>query len=184
MCGILGVWNARKAAELTVVGLHANQHRAIDYAGMVSSDGHHLYRERGKGIVRQVFTSEMLNLLHGKDAIGHTRYPTVTDDPARDNIQPILGSYDGMPFAVAHNGNITNADELRSELSDGKFATSMDSECIVRLLEKYFTGNWDSDLKLVLSKLEGSYSLCILTPESLVAVRDPSGCRPLSMGRR
>jgi amidophosphoribosyltransferase len=180
----MGVWNARKAAELTVVGLHANQHRAIDFAGMVTSDGHHLYRERGPGIVRQVFTSEMLNKLHGKDAIGHTRYPTVTDDKTRDNIQPIIGSYDGKEFALAHNGNITNADQIRAEFPKGTFATSMDSECIVRLLEENYTGNWDADLKLVLSKLQGSYSLCILLDDRLVAVRDPSGCRPLSMGRR
>lgn len=184
MCGIVGVWNARKAAELTVVGLHANQHRAIDYAGIVSTDGYNLFRERGPGLARQVFNREMLNALHGKAAIGHIRYPTVDNDPndVRDNIQPIMGVYQGAQFAVAHNGNITNEVELREHLKDVRLATTMDSEWIVKLLEKYDTGNIEADIITVAKLLKGSFSLLFLFKDRLIALVDPSGCRPLSWG--
>lgn len=183
MCAIFAVFNARKAAELTVIGLHGNQHRAIDYVGIVSSDGTNLYRQCGPGLARQVFTPKMLDALHGRHALGHIRYPTVSDDQTRDNIQPILGTYGSLPIAIAHNGNITNVAELRGKLSDPLMATSMDTEYILRLLQKqYNTGNIECDLAAVFEQLKGSYSLAILLPEMLIAVRDPSGNRPLSIG--
>lgn len=181
MCGIFAVFNARKAAELTVIGLHGNQHRAIDYAGIVSSDGTNLYRQCGPGLARQAFTKEMLNALHGKHAIGHIRYPTVSDDETRDNIQPIMGNYGGTSIAVAHNGNVTNVAELRDSFS-GQFATSMDSELFPRLLQKEHSGDIEADLVSVLGRIQGSYTLAILLPEKLIAIRDPSGNRPLSIG--
>lgn len=183
MCAIFGVFNRRKAAELTAVGLHGNQHRAIDYAGIVSSDGFNFYRERGKGLARQVFTENVLDRLHGKDALGHIRYPTVTDDNARDNIQPIVGSYGGKPIAIAHNGNLTNLNALRKILPDSRMSTSMDTEFILRLLEMRNTGEIEADLKFVFSLLQGSFSLGILLPDRLIAVCDKSGNRPLSVGR-
>lgn len=183
MCGIFGVFNARKAAELCVIGLHGNQHRAIDYAGIVSSDGLNLYRERGAGIARQVFTREVMDRLHGKAALGHIRYPTVTDDKTRDNIQPIVGRYNGVQIAIAHNGNLTNTEALKEIVSSSKFSSSMDTEYILRLIELYSTGSIENDLRRVFPLLQGSFSLGILLPDRLIAIRDPSGNRPLSIGR-
>lgn len=181
MCAIFGVFHAEKAAELCVIGLHANQHRAIDYAGIVSSDGYNLYRERGAGLARQAFTGDMLRALHGLDALGHIRYPTVSDEAGRDNIQPIVGMYHGKPIALAHNGNITNADDLRRELRI-RFATSLDTECIVRLLDRESSGDIARDMAAIAPRLKGSYALGILLPDRILAVRDPSGNRPLSIG--
>lgn len=182
MCGIFGVFNAKKAAELVVIGLHANQHRAIDYAGIVSCDGTNMYRERGAGLARQVFTKDMLDRLHGKDAVGHIRYPTVSDDADRDNIQPIMGRYGNTDIALTHNGNLTNVDELRILVDPARLTTSMDSELILRLLEKKQTGDLLRDLREVVSHLRGSFSLCLLLPGCLIAIRDGSGNRPLSLG--
>ncbi len=183
MCGIFGIWNAPKAAELTVIGLHGNQHRAKDYAGMVSTDGPHFYRERGTGIARQVFTKELINLLHGRATLGHIRYPTVNDDRTRDNTQPIMGTYDGTPIAIAHNGNLTNVAELKKLLPHSRMSTSMDTEYILRLLEQRVTGDLEADLSAVFSLLRGSFALGILRGDRLIAVRDGSGNRPLSIGR-
>lgn len=182
MCAIFGVWNAKKAAELCVIGLHGNQHRAIDYAGIVSSDGSNLYRECGPGLARQAFTKKMLDALHGRVALGHLRYPTVEDDATRDNIQPIMGNYGGRSIAIAHNGNVTNVDELREAISGVRLATSMDTELILRLLQKEYSGDIERDLIAVFSRVKGSYALGILLADCLIAVRDKSGNRPLSIG--
>ena len=184
MCGIFGVYNAKKAAELTVIGLHGNQHRAIDYAGIVTSDGRNLYRERGRGLARQVFDKETINRLHGTHALGHIRYPTVTDDAHRDNIQPLLGVYGQGQIALAHNGNLTNTAELQVMLSNQTLATSIDSELILRLIEEKQSGDVVSDLTRIFLLLKGSYSLGILLPDRLIAVRDRSGNHPLSIGRQ
>ena len=183
MCGIFGVFNARKAAELVVIGLHANQHRAIDYAGIVSTDGENFYRECGEGITRQVFTKKRLDQLHGKHALGHIRYPTVADDPTRDNIQPIVGRYNGAPIAVAHNGNLTNVEVLKEDLSRSRFSTSMDTEYILRFIEMLHQGDIITDLCSIFSVLKGSFSLGLLLPDKLIAVRDRSGNHPLSIGK-
>src|SRR3989344_8733386 len=102
MCAIFGVYGHVKAAEFTAVLGHAIQHRAIDYAGMASTDGKNLYFKHGNGLARQVFTAEALSHLHGNNALGHIRYPTVSDDPTRDNIQSIIGNYPRQPVAIAH----------------------------------------------------------------------------------
>lgn len=183
MCAIFGVVNQRKATELTTIGLHGNQHRAIDYAGIVSSDGVNFYRERGTGLVRRVFSKEVLDRLHGKDALGHIRYPTVADDETRDNIQPIIGTYNNQPIAIAHNGNLTNVEVLRTMLPSSRLSTSMDTEYILRLLEMQQSGNIEHDLSTVFALLEGSFSLGILLPDRLLAIADKSGNRPLSIGR-
>lgn len=185
MCGIAGVWNARKAAELTVVGLHANQHRAIDYAGIVSTDGQNIFRHGGKGLARQAFSDETLNKLHGRAALGHIRYPTVLDakDDTRDNIQPIQGNYDGVSFAIAHNGNLTNEAELMGFLPGLKRSTSMDSEYFLRLIERGYTGHLEDDIITAVSKLKGSYCFGILFPDRLIVIRDKTGCRPVSIGK-
>lgn len=183
MCGIFGIWNTPKAAELTVIGLHGNQHRAKDYAGMVSTDGSHFYRERGTGIARQAFMKEKIDLLHGWATLGHIRYPTVNDDPTRDNTQPIMGTYDGTPIAIAHNGNLTNVAELAALLPGCKMSTSMDTEYILRLLEQRATGDLEADLASVFALLRGSFALGILRGDRLMAARDGRGNRPLSIAR-
>ena len=182
MCGIFAVWNAEKAAELAVIGLHGNQHRAIDYAGIVSSDGANLYRKCGPGLARQVFTKEVIDSLHGKHALGHIRYPTVEDDKTRDNIQPVMGNYGGSAVAIAHNGNLTNVVELKNSIAE-PMATSLDTECLLKLLQKTCTGDIVHDLAAVLTAAQGSYALCIILPDMLIAVRDPQGNRPLSIGK-
>lgn len=182
MCGIVGVYGAKKAAELTVIGLHANQHRARDKAGVVSTDGHHMYRERIEGVVRN-FTAEMLDRLHGRAAVGHIRYPTVSDDKTRDNTQPVVGLFAGKPIAIAHNGNLTNVAELQKLVPQERRSTSMDSEYILRLLEAEDSEDIDVALPRVLRQLRGSFELVILMLDRMIAVRDPQGNHPLSIGR-
>jgi amidophosphoribosyltransferase len=186
MCGVFGVFGATKAAERTVIGLHGNQHRAREFAGIATSEGTNIFLETGVGLAREIFSDlDKLNRLHGRHALGHVRYSTTerkADDKYRNNIQPIKGWYGGKEFALAHNGNLYNLEELQRLLGAPR-ATTMDSEYIVRLLEKWQTGNLVEDLKKVFSHLKGSYSLGILFPDRLVAVRDPSGCRPLSLGK-
>ena len=184
MCGIFGTWNARKAAELTGIGLHAIQHRGVDYAGIVPSHGAPHYRHSGRGLAREVFPKERLDVLHGKDALGHIRYPTVSDNPALDNTQPIVVPYAGSWLALAHNGNLTNTEELRAKLGEYKLKTSMDSELIALLLSCLGTSGGVDDLLWILPLLKGSFALGILTPDRLIAARDASGNRPLSVGIR
>ncbi len=182
MCGIFGAWNVPHAAQLVAIGLHGIQHRAIDYAGIVSTDGRYLYRQCGSGLSRQVFQNGVLKRLHGDHALGHIRYPTVDDDPDRDNMQPVVGNYRGVEFAIAHNGNLTNVDELKRECPTRK--TSMDTEFIVRLLERAQAGSLEKDLVSALFRLKGSFALGILFPDALIAINDPHGNRPLVIGRR
>lgn len=188
MCGLFGAFNIRKAAEFLVIGLHGLQHRAIDYAGIVSTDGTNLYRHAGEGLARQVFSSaKVLDRLHGRHALGHIRYPTAerqVDEELRDNTQPLMGSWGGTPFALAHNGNLTNVSSLDTMLGGRTMATSMDTERIVRLIERLYSGDLEADLTRVFSLLRGSYTLILLFPRIMIAVVDPSGCRPLSLGRK
>lgn len=180
MCGIVGVFNTPKAAEQTAAALHHIQHRARDYAGIVTTDGTNMYRKSGPGLVQDVFTKKQLDLLHGNHAIGHIRYPTVNDDPQRDNTQPILQN----GLALAHNGNLTNAGVLHEDLTAvSPLATSMDSECILRLFQMA-SGSVVERLNAALSKVRGTYSLLLLFRDQLVVVRDPSGNRPLAIGRK
>lgn len=177
----------RKAAELVAIGLHHNQHRAVDSAGIVSSNGRYLFRERGKGIAREVFKDEdTLNRLHGMAAIGHIRYATSgseEDDKKYDNTQPICGQFHGMQIAIAHNGNIVNTEELERHVSPLERTTTMDTEFILRLLEREKSHDINHALKNVLRMLRGSYELLILLPDRMIAVRDPHGNHPLSIGK-
>jgi amidophosphoribosyltransferase len=184
MCGLIGIKNVRKAAELAVVGAHELQHRARTYAGAASSDGERMYMHAGKGLAREVFTSAWLNRLHGTDAVVHVRYPTDADMEDRDNTQPIRGIYKGKDFALAHNGNLTNVKELRELLPQGsKFSTSTDSEYIVRLIEHLQTGNLRQDLSRVFSLLKGSFALVILMHDCVIAVMDSRNNHPLSIAK-
>ncbi|MBP6860343.1 MAG: amidophosphoribosyltransferase [Candidatus Pacebacteria bacterium] len=192
MCGIVGIWNAPKAAEKTFLALHALQHRAQDYAGIATHDGSHFHWARDHGLVSEVFAKrDTLNMLHGWNAVGHLRYPTVEEKTyARDagdpdpNMQPIRGLWQHTEFFLAHNGNITNVPHLRMLVKDKatRLKTDMDSEIIVRLIEQQRPSSFLLCLEQVLKRVRGSYSLVILLPTALIAVRGPEGNRPLVYG--
>lgn len=187
MCGIFGTFNAERAAEQTLMGLHGIQHRAVDFAGIATGDGTYIHLHTGADVARRVFANpDTLNKLHGRHALGHIRYGTskkTADDKFRDNTQPIKGWYNNQEFALAHNGNLNNLVELQ-QLLGKPLMTTMDTEYIVRLLQKWQTGDLAADLKRVTSVLRGSYTMCLLFPDRLVAVQDPSNCHPLCLGKR
>ncbi|MBL8021262.1 MAG: amidophosphoribosyltransferase [Leptospirales bacterium] len=184
-CGIYGISGCREAANFTYLGLYSLQHRGQESAGIVTSDGQHLFRYAGMGQVAQVFTEEKLRDLTGFAAIGHNRYSTTGASFLR-NAQPIRVESNLGGFALAHNGNLVNAWTLRNELekSGSIFQTTIDSEVIVHLMARSGKTDFLEALIFALRQTEGAYSLLILTRETLYAVRDPNGFRPLVMGRR
>ncbi|MDO8669320.1 MAG: amidophosphoribosyltransferase [Candidatus Buchananbacteria bacterium] len=183
MCGIFGAYNCHKAAETCYVMGHAIQHRATKYAGIVSSDGTNIFCYKNEGIIQDVFDQEILDELHGTCAVGHIRYATVEDDPSCDNAQPILGVFEGQEIAIAHNGNLTNCDDLRKLLKDpSDLKTKMDTEIILRLLCQSQAPTLVEKIYDSVRYLKGTYSLLIIFSDTIIAVRDPWGNRPLSVG--
>ncbi len=184
-CAVFGVWNDPESAWMTYLGLYAQQHRGQEGAGIVSLyQGKHLIH-RGAGLVGEVFSEKTLKKLKGFSAVGHTRYSTQGGDKKK-NIQPLTASLSGGPLAVAHNGNIVNFLKLKKELmSQGSiFYSSSDTECIIHLLARDGYCAVEDNLKKTLPLLEGAYSLAFLTKNSLIAVRDHRGFRPLVLGQR
>ena len=171
---------------MTYLGLYAQQHRGQEGAGIVSlHEGKHLIH-RGPGLVGEVFNEKILHKLKGSSAIGHTRYSTQGKDKKK-NIQPLTAELSTGPLALSHNGNIVNFTELKKELTQkgSIFYSSSDTECLIHLLAQTPpTATLDERLKLALPRLEGAYSLMLLTKDSLTAVRDPMGFRPLVLGYR
>ena len=181
MCGIFAVFNAEDAASVTRLGLHAQQHRAVEYAGMVTSDGDKFYRHARPGLALQVFGQEEISGLRGRIALGHIRYSTVEDDPFLDNTQPIME--EGI-VAIAHNGNLTNTQALRFGLPlDVRLETSMDTELILRRF-CLAQGSTVERIGEALKDVRGTATLVFLFLDRLIAVRDPSDNRPLSLGVR
>lgn len=184
-CGVFGIYGHPNAAELTYYGLYQLQHRGQESAGIVSTDGRQFYVHRGMGLVPNIFNGEVLHKLVGPAAIGHTRYST-TGSSNLTNAQPLTVDCGKGKIAIGHNGNLTNASQLREELeSKGSiFQTTVDSEIIVHLLaQPVGTGGHESALINAVRRIEGAYSLVILTENELIGVRDPHGFRPLSIGR-
>ena len=183
-CGVFGVYGHPNAAELTYYVLYALQHRGQESAGIVTCDGRQFREFKGMGLVSQIFNGEILHGLVGEMAIGHTRYSTTGSSHPR-NAQPLTGNCQRGQIAVAHNGNLTNATELREELeSKGlMFQTTVDSEVILNLLAQPTLGGNENNLLQTVRRVEGAYSLVIMTEEELIGVRDPHGFRPLSIGR-
>jgi amidophosphoribosyltransferase len=183
-CGVVAVYNHPEAAKLTYLGLYALQHRGQESAGIVSSDGKRLYTYKSKGLVADVFTPEALNSLPGDMAIGHVRYST-TGSSVIANAQPIVANYKYGGLAVAHNGNLTNADELRFELEErgAIFQGSTDTEVLIHLVAKSGAADFEEALVPSLARLKGAYSLAILREDRVIAVRDPRGFRPLCIGK-
>ena len=183
-CGIVAVFNHPEAAKLAYLGLYALQHRGQESAGIVSSDGRSLYTHKGAGLVADVFTQDALNALPGSMAIGHVRYST-TGSSVETNAQPLSAVYKGGQLAVAHNGNITNADQLRTELEErgAIFQTTTDTEILVHLIAQAGPRAFDEALFMSLLRLRGAFSLLVARPDRLVAVKDPRGFRPLCFGK-
>ena len=182
-CGVFGLWGQDEASNLAYLGLHALQHRGQESAGIVSTDGTQLFARRGLGLVHDVFSEEKLSTLKGNAAIGHVRYSTAGETHLR-NAQPIAIDYQHGSIAVAHNGNLTNAQQLRTDLEKqgSIFATSSDTEVLVHLIARSKKQSNIDRIHEALGQLEGAYSMVFLTPEELIAVRDPNGFRPLCIG--
>lgn len=182
-CGVFGIWNHKNAAELTYFGLYALQHRGQESAGIVTWDDEKFRSHIGMGLVPQVFKADALEKLKGASAIGHTRYSTTGSSELR-NAQPLITDCKRGRIAIAHNGNLTNAAQLRDELeSKGSlFQTTVDSEIILHLLAQP-TDNGENNLVRAVRRIEGAFSLVILTEGELIGVRDPHGFRPLSLGK-
>jgi len=182
-CGVFGVHGHPNAAELTYYGLYALQHRGQESAGIVSSDGKQFYEHKGMGLVPQVFKGKVLHELVGEMAIGHTRYST-TGSSHIGNAQPLTVDCSRGQIAIAHNGNLTNASELREELEErgSIFQTTVDSEIVLHWLAQP-TANGENTLVSTIRKLEGAFSLLIMTGMEMIGVRDPHGFRPLCIGK-
>ncbi|HXU79157.1 MAG TPA: amidophosphoribosyltransferase, partial [Methylomirabilota bacterium] len=183
-CGVFGVYGHPNAAELTYYGLYALQHRGQESAGIVTSDGHQFYTHRGMGLVSQVFTGDALQNFQGQIAVGHTRYSTTGSSHIR-NAQPLTVDCARGEIAIAHNGNLTNASRLREELEarGSIFQTTVDSEIILHLMAQPGHNGHNNNLVNSIRRIEGAYSLVIMTANELIGVRDPYGFRPLCLGR-
>ncbi|HEX3121509.1 MAG TPA: amidophosphoribosyltransferase [Candidatus Acidoferrum sp.] len=183
-CGVFGAFGHEEAAKLAYLGLYALQHRGQESAGIVSSDGKDLHMHRAMGEVEEIFQPHVVNALPGNSAIGHTRYSTA-GDKALLNAQPILIDCNKGKVALGHNGNLTNAAEHRRKLEHrgSIFQTNSDTEVIVHLLARSQVRNLSGALGDALNQVEGAYSLLVLTPDEMYAVRDPRGFRPLNLGK-
>jgi amidophosphoribosyltransferase len=184
-CGIFGVYApGEDVARITFFALFALQHRGQESAGIATSDGKKIQVFARMGLVSQVFSEESLAQLTGNIAIGHNRYST-TGSSRSCNAQPIVVGSGDNTIAVAHNGNIVNAEHLYQELSEKgyKFQSTTDSEVIANLIHSAPGQNWLEKIRHAMRRIKGAYSLVILTKDQLFAVRDPFGVRPLCLGR-
>jgi amidophosphoribosyltransferase len=184
-CAIFGIFNSPEAANFTYLGLYSMQHRGQESSGIVSTDGEHLYRFAGMGLVANVFDQTKLKELQGTSAIGHNRYSTTGASFLR-NAQPLRVESHLGPIALAHNGNLINSDEIRHRLEEegSIFQTTIDTEIMVHLMAKSKSKDVLTAMSDALRQVEGAYSLLALTEKFLIAVRDPNGFRPLVMGER
>ncbi|HEY8655311.1 MAG TPA: amidophosphoribosyltransferase [Candidatus Limnocylindria bacterium] len=191
MCGVCGIWSPAgvdptEAARLMFFALYALQHRGQESAGIAATDGSDLRVLRRMGLVGQVFSEPDLGTLGGRAAIGHTRYST-TGSSRIENAQPMIVADRTLgELALGHNGNCINAHEMRGSLqAQGvSFVTSSDTEVVAQSIASATGASWDERILSALPRLAGAWSLTILTPTALYAIRDPLGVRPLSLGRR
>ncbi|MBI3606683.1 MAG: amidophosphoribosyltransferase, partial [Nitrospirae bacterium] len=183
-CGIFGVYGHPEAANIAYLGLHALQHRGQEGSGIVSSDGRDFSVEKGPGLVLEVFSKDRLDRLPGRMAIGHNRYST-SGGTHDKNLQPFLINFTLGHLGMAHNGNLVNAQALRSELEayGAIFQSSTDSEVIVHLIAHSREETLVGRIVDALTKVKGAFSLLFLSSEGLIAVRDSYGVRPLSLAR-
>jgi len=183
-CGVVGVFSpGQQASRAAFFGIHALQHRGQESAGIAASSGTNIQVKTQMGLVTQVFQEKDLSDLDGYIALGHTRYST-TGSSHIDNAQPFLSKSDSVEIALGHNGNLINALELRNELLDlgVNFQSSADSEIIAHLISHAPASSWAERISYAMRKLNGAYSLGIMTNEEIIGVRDPLGVRPLCIG--
>ncbi len=183
-CAVMGVYGHPEAANLVYLGLYALQHRGQESSGIVSSDGKILVSHRQMGLVADIFKEDVIKRLEGSSAIGHNRYSTTGQSHLR-NAQPFVVEYSQGPIAIAHNGNLVNAQVLRSELEESGsiFQSTSDTEVIIHLIATSKDSSLMGRVIEALSRVRGAYSLLFLTPDRMIAARDPSGFRPLVLGR-
>jgi amidophosphoribosyltransferase len=182
-CGIFGVWGHPDAAQLTYYGLHALQHRGQEGTGIVVSDGKALTGVKGEGLVTEIFTAEAMAKLNGTAAIGHVRYATAGGG-GYENVQPLLFHSQNGSLALAHNGNLVNANSLKYQLeAQGSiFQTSSDTEVLAHLMKRSGFHSLRDQAKNALSMLKGAYAYLIMSETELMVALDPHGLRPLSLG--
>ena len=187
-CGVFGIFNNDEidVARATYYGLYALQHRGQESAGIAVNDAGTILQHKDMGLVPEVFNDVVLNHLKGRIAIGHVRYST-TGASLRENAQPMVVKYKIGQLALAHNGNLVNAAELRAEMEENGaiFQTTSDTEVIANLISRYRIGSSgiEETLEKVMDTIKGSYAIVIVTPKRLVGIRDPQGIRPLCIGK-
>src|SRR5438477_2211684 len=183
-CGVVAIYSHAEAEKLAYLGLHALQHRGQESAGIATSDGVNLRVHKAMGLVADIFTEEVLAKLRGTLAIGHTRYSTAGDSVLM-NAQPIMARSHKGTIALAHNGNLVNALEIRTRLEThgSIFHTNSDTEVIVHLMAQSREHTLPEAIADALRQVEGAFSLVMVTPDRILAARDPRGFRPLAMGR-
>lgn len=184
-CGVFGIWGHPDAAQLTYYGLHALQHRGQEGTGIAITDGKELKGVKGEGLVTEIYTSEaMKELKPGTSAIGHVRYATAGGS-GYENVQPLVFRFQTGSLALAHNGNLVNADQLKSQL-EGQgsiFQTSSDTEVLAHLIRRGGNSPFKERIKNALSMVKGAYAFLIMTEDQLMVALDPNGMRPLSIGK-
>ena len=197
-CGLMGIYEQTDAAKLSYFGLYAQQHRGQESAGIVTYDGQRLHEHRKLGLVHDVFTEDDLQALKGSIAVGHVRYST-TGISTTPSVPPFIANYHGHNLVVAHNGNLVNTSELRAQLEEqgSIFVSDNDTEVFLHLLvhglaqnpstktQGYHFSQEDliNAVRYTCSQVKGAYSLIILVDETMLALRDPFGIRPLALGR-
>lgn len=184
-CAVIGVIGPPEAANFCYLGLYAMQHRGQEGAGIVSTDGKAMLVHKDMGLVADVFHEGVLKQLPGTQAIGHARYATCGSKEAQ-NLQPLVANFADYSLAIAHNGNLVNSNELRRALEEGGaiFSTTSDTEAILHLVARAKTEQTlVGKLAKALAQVRGAYSLALMSLDRLIAVRDPYGVRPLSLGR-
>lgn len=184
MCGIFAITDNKNASKLAYIGLFTLQHRGQESAGLATDNNGKLFYYNAMGLVNEAFSNEILSSLNGKNAIGHVRYSTTGSSDIK-NSQPLFLNSCLGPAAVAHNGNLTNADFLRSKLQKqgSIFQSTTDSEIIMHLMSRHRGRTFEETLIRNLVKLEGAYSFVFMIPGKTIGARDPNGFRPLVLGK-
>ncbi|MRX72657.1 amidophosphoribosyltransferase [Bacillus lacus] len=183
-CGVFGIWGHPEAAQITYYGLHSLQHRGQEGAGIVVTDGEKLSAVKGLGLITEVFNKGQLNNLHGKAAIGHVRYATAGGG-GFENVQPLLFQSQSGGLALAHNGNLVNATNLKHQMENqgSIFQTTSDTEVLAHLIKRSGYGDLKNRVKNALTMVKGAYAFIIMTETEMIVALDPNGLRPLSLGR-
>ena len=184
-CGVVGVYApGEDVARIAFFGLYALQHRGQESVGIATADGEHIKMQKAMGLVSQTFQEEDLSRLHGHISIGHNRYST-TGSSYLSNAQPMFSRGPDVELALAHNGNLINALELRRELMDWgcTFLSTSDSEIIGHLISHAPATTWEERIAYSMSRLQGAYSLTVIARDALLGIRDPMGVRPLCIGK-